>query len=204
MKKARSDSKLKVLPEERQEQIIAWAMEPKSETCPGGLEHARQQLVADGIKVSISTLSEFVSWWRLQRRFAAASERARQIEEMLRAQDPSMSPEKVRDMGQKIFTLEAVEAGDAKTFVALEALALDQRSAAFKGKLEAEKLALAREKFEVQTCERFLKWFSDHKARDIAESKLSNAQKIAALRAEYFADVDALEAAGTVVLPERQ
>lgn len=138
--KPRSDSKLKTLPEERQEQIIAWSMERKTETCPGGLQHAREQLAADGIKVSLSTLSEFVSWWRLQRRFAAASARAKQIEEMLREQDPSMSPEKVREMGQKIFTLEAVESGDAETFIGLETLALKQRSAETRYQIDSEKL----------------------------------------------------------------
>jgi hypothetical protein len=61
---------------------------------------------------------------------------------------------------------------------------------------------LDREKFAVSTCELFLKWYAEARAREIAESGLSNAEKIARLRENYFADVDALEAAGTVKLPE--
>lgn len=186
--KPRSDSKLKTLPEDRQEQIIAWSMERKTETCPGGLQHAREQLAADGIKVSLSTLSEFVSWWRLQRRFAAASSRAKQIEEMLREQDPSMSPEKVREMGQKIFTLEAVESGDAKSFVALEHLALDQRSAVAKFELEKQKLDVSKRRLQLLTCEKFLEWFKDERARQIVEGSGTNAQKIEALGQAMFGE----------------
>ena len=200
--KPRSDSKLKTLPEDRQEQIVAWARTPKTEDHSGGLAYAREQLAADGLKVSISTLSEFVSWYSLQQRFSKASARAKQIEELLLEKDPNMSPEKVREMGQAIFNLEAVDAGDAATFVSLEGLRLAQDSAAFKGKIEVAKHQLAREKFAVETCKCFLAWFKDSKARDIAESGLSNAEKIAALRAEYFKDVDALEASGGVNLPD--
>ena len=200
--KIRSDSKLKNLSEERQEQIIAWSKRPKTEDHPGGLAWAREQLATDGIKVSTGTLSEFVSWYSLQQRFSKASARAKQIEELLLERDPNMSPEKVREMGQAIFTLEAVDAGDAATFVSLESLKLAQESAAFKGKIVAAKHQLAREKFAVETCKCFLAWFKDAKAREIADSGLSNADKIAALRAEYFKDVDALEASGGVNLPD--
>jgi len=200
--KARSDSKLKTLPEERQEQIIAWAKTPKSEDCVGGLAYALEQLAADGLKVSISTLSEFVSWYQLQQRFAAASSRAQQIEELLRKKRPDMQPEQIREMGQALFTLEAVDAGDTEAFVNLEHLKLKQESAKFKGSLDLAKYQLSREKFEVEACKKFLAWFKDEKARDIADSGLSNSEKIAALRAEYFKDVDALEKSGGVQLPE--
>jgi hypothetical protein len=90
--KPRSDSKLKLLPEEMQEAIMAWVRTPKSEEHAGGLAYAREQLAADGIAVSMRALSEFVSWWELQRRFASASSRAQQIEELLLRKRPDMSP----------------------------------------------------------------------------------------------------------------
>jgi hypothetical protein len=68
--------------------------------------------------------------------------------------------------------------------------------------VKKQALKLSREKFETETCKKFLAWFKDAKAREIADSGLSNAQKIAALRAEYFKDVDALEASGGVQLPD--
>jgi hypothetical protein len=63
-------------------------------------------------------------------------------------------------------------------------------------------LALTQDKFEVQTCEKFLAWFADQKAREIAESEAPNATKIAQLRQLYFADVDAMEKSGAVQLPD--
>lgn len=200
--KPRSDSKLKNLAEETQEAIIAWARTPKSEDCVGGLAYAREQLAADGIKVSMRALSEFCAWWDLRERFSSASARAKQVEELLLSKDPSLSPERIREIGQSLFTMEAVEARDAKGFVDLESLRLAQKSAEFKGHIETEKLKLNQAKFEVQTCERFLTWFKDERAREIAGSGMSNAEKIAALRAEFFRDVDALEASGEVELPE--
>jgi len=58
------------------------------------------------------------------------------------------------------------------------------------------------EKFARQTCELFLKWMADQKMRAIAEhTGISNAEKIAQLRQQYFADIDALEKSGEVQLP---
>lgn len=141
--KPRSDSKLKTLPEERQEQIIAWARTQKTEEHPGGLAYAREQLAADGLKVSMSTLSEFVSWYGLQQRFAKAASRANQVADLLQQRNPDMEPEHVRKLAQSIFTLEALDSGDADTFVSLEHLKLAQDSARTKADLENRKLALA-------------------------------------------------------------
>jgi hypothetical protein len=141
--KPRSDSKLKLLPEERQEQIIGWARSPKTDACPGGLQHAREQLALDGVKVSLTTLSEFVAWWELQRRFSAADSRARQVVELLKEKDPSLSPDKLRELGHALFTAEAIDSADAQTFVALERLDLDRRTAHSRGEIELEKLKIA-------------------------------------------------------------
>ena len=60
---------------------------------------------------------------------------------------------------------------------------------------------MAEGKFQQATCEFFLQWFNDQKARDIANSTGSNAEKIAQLRQTYFKDVDALQQSGQVKLP---
>jgi urocanate hydratase len=65
-----------------------------------------------------------------------------------------------------------------------------------------ERLALLRERFECEFCGRFLEWFQNAKAREIAEGAMSNAEKIALLRQELFADVDELEKSGEIVLPD--
>ena len=140
--KARSDSKLKTLPEERQEQIIAWAKTPKSETCVGGLAYALEQLEADGLKVSGSTLSEFCSWWELKRDFSDADLLGTFAAEQMKAFDPQ-NAEKAEAFGQFVFTSKAVRQKDPATFVAMQRLKLDKDSAKFKGELEIRKLKLA-------------------------------------------------------------
>lgn len=52
-----------------------------------------------------------------------------------------------------------------------------------------------------QTCQQFLAWYADRRAREIAESNAPTEEKIKRLRSEFFADVDALEKSGKVVLP---
>lgn len=187
MMKPRSDSKLKNLPEDRQEQIIAWSRMPKTEECPGGLQHAREQLAADGIQVSLRALSEFVSWWQLENRFSGAAARAEQFEKKL-LENPDFSPERAREAGQALFTMEAMASGDAATFVSLESLALAQRSAKTKYQLEREKLEVSKKRLQLVTCEKFLEWFKDERARQIADGSGTNAQKIEALGQAMFGE----------------
>jgi hypothetical protein len=179
--KSRSDSKLKLLPEDMQEAIMTWAHTAKTEEHPGGLAYVRQQLAADGIIVSLRAVSEFVSWYGLQRRFAAASSRAQQIEELLRVKRPDMKPEAIREMAQALFTLEAVDSGDAETFVNLEHLKLKQDSAATKAWLEKEKLQIAKQRLLLDKARQQL--------LRIAEQGLTDANKdgVAALLSELEA-----------------
>lgn len=82
-----------------------------------------------------------------------------------------------------------------------EAKLLVARTAKDKVRQKDEDLSLARENFALKAGTLFLRWFDDRRARDIAESGASNAEKIAALRQLYFADIDELEKAGEVQLP---
>jgi hypothetical protein len=84
---------------------------------------------------------------------------------------------------------------DVKALFALVLKARDQEG-------DAEDRKLERVKVEVMTCENFLAWFKDQKAREIAESNISTPDKIKALRQSYFADVEALEKSGEVELPK--
>jgi hypothetical protein len=51
-----------------------------------------------------------------------------------------------------------------------------------------QKLALERQKYQRQTAELFLKWYADKKARDIVESRDSNAGKIELLGRAMFGE----------------
>jgi hypothetical protein len=218
--KARSDATLRNLPEDRQAQIAEWCekandMGEDGKPIPktGGLAYAKEQLAADGVNVSLDTLSRFYRSWLDEQTFKRASGRAQEIEQMLVRQFPDATPEKIAAAGQLVFTMEASNAGDSKTFVALEQLRLSQNIAKSEGEIAKAKLeiaerklvqkdrdfGLAREKFVSESCEKILKAARDPSTREIAESStLSNSEKIAAIRKAYFADIDAVN----VELPE--
>jgi hypothetical protein len=50
-----------------------------------------------------------------------------------------------------------------------------------------------RRRLENDTCEKFLAWYTDFNARQIAECSLAKEEKIKLLRQRFFADVDAAE-----------
>lgn len=218
--KAKSNSMLRSLSEERQAQVAEWCAKPneidsEGKMIPrtGGLVYAQDQLAADGLKVSLDTLSRFYRSWLDEQTFSRASSRASEVEEMLRNQFPDATPEKIAAAGQLVFTMEASNAGDAKTFIALEQLRLSQSIAQSEGSIAKAKLeiaerklvqkdrdfGLAREKFVSESCEKILKAARDSSTREIAESStLTNAEKIAKIREAYFADIDSVN----VELPE--
>lgn len=83
-------------------------------------------------------------------------------------------------------------------------LELETKSAQTKGEIARAKLSqkdrdfhLAREKFVTLSCEKIMQAARDPKMREVVESTIPNAEKIALIRQAYFADIDALE----VVLP---
>jgi hypothetical protein len=99
---------------------------------------------------------------------------------------------------QKAFELAISSNAAPRDVKALFSLVLKSRDQA----LSEKQLALDQDRFQVQVCEKFLAWFSDAKAREIAESTAGNSEKIAALRKVYFADVDEMEKSGEVNLPQ--
>ena|ERR1700731_3621737 len=149
MSKPRSDSPLKNLPEDRQEQIIDWCNASKSDDCIGGHKFAKAQLAADGIKTSEGALSEFYSWWYLRRTFQEADNLTRQFEEMLKRTFPDIDPEKITQAGQLIFTLQATNARNAEEFREMEYLRLAKETGATKARQKDEELRLAARRVEL-------------------------------------------------------
>lgn len=140
-----------------------------------------------GADSSIAALSRFYSThafaWRLERAKAAA-EATREVS--------GFAGDQARLLEQKVFeTLAAVDV-DPRVLLALRAQDMKRRE-----------LDLAQEKWEVETCRKFIAWSKDARAKEIADNAgLTNAEKIAALRQTYFADVDKAQALGTIALPE--
>lgn len=84
--KPKSNAVLKTLPRERQEQIAEWCAKPNERDADGkpipqtgGLAFAQEQLAADGVKVSLSVVGEFWSWWRLEQDLEISFEREEQV-----------------------------------------------------------------------------------------------------------------------------
>lgn len=146
---------------------------------------------------STSALSEWKSWYQLQLQFHSLDSMRASFQELLLKKFPKADPKTVQEFGQAYFTMQAAASGDSETFREMEKLRLLKEKEAREG----NKLGLDREKFEVQTCELFLKWFKDERTRQIANSQSSNAERIAQLRRVWFQDVDALDAANVVKIP---
>jgi len=134
MRKQRADSKLGALKPEVQEELAEVCRTEK-------LEAARTWLKdTHGVAIALSGLSDWYASWRLERRFASAANRADQAKELLKR--GTLSAEKISELGQAIFELEALDTQDAKTYLGIQKLKLDQESAASRAKLEKAKLAL--------------------------------------------------------------
>lgn len=127
MKEPRADAKLKTLPEESQAAIFAlFTATPDRE--PMTLEDACGWVYAQkGISVSLDTLSRWRSWYALRARMDAAKAKAEQARLEMLTQNPDMSPERLEEVAQMVFTAETLEGGDIKNYVALATLRLNQR-----------------------------------------------------------------------------
>jgi hypothetical protein len=138
-KEPRIDAKLKRAPAEQQEEL--WELRNPSDEDAKPLSFVELQLEVPrvcGFTVSSGALSEWLAWYRLQRRMKAAAERADQTRlELLK--DASLKPEDIERVAQAVFTAETFETGDVKAYVALARLRLE----ATRQELEREKITAA-------------------------------------------------------------
>ena len=95
----------------------------------------------------------------------------------LKQQVPGLKDEELAEYGHRVFSLLALRQQDAKTWVALR-----------KTQKDAADLKLRVQQFHRETCELFLKWAADERARNIAENGARNGEKIAALGALMFGE----------------
>jgi hypothetical protein len=194
--KPRSDAKLLNLPEEQQAQLAEWLL-------TGMPLHGVKSMVEKewSICTSLGALSHFYSSVcsaELIARRKRAVSTADQIAEQASKTPGRFDAATIDALKQKAFELSInprSAPGEVKALFMLVLKARDQE-------ISERQLALDHDRFEVQVCEKFLAWFSDSKAREIAESQVGNGEKIAALRKAYFADVDELEKSGKVALPK--
>ena len=174
-RKPRGDAKLKTLPFEQQEAM--WN-HLRDHTLAEGVEFCRKELK---VRTSIGAMSIFNAWFGVHRKLR---ERAAKVEAMLDAQKrlfPDMTDEELFVEGQRRFSEAALAEDDPETWRRLKLVDLAQADQ-----------DLAREKFQRETCELFLKWSRDQRAADIAAAQdKSFDQKIAALKSIFFEEGEA-------------
>lgn len=201
--KPKSNAILKNLPEERQEQIAEWCAKPndrdeEGNIIPksGGLAFAQAQLAADGLRVSLETLSRFFSWWQLQLDLKMSFD----VEDQVLAATGNAA--EARNAAESLLLRLGIARQDPELITA-GTMAIDSRrsldlmeesgrtKAAQKERSLAQKdedLKIARAKFQRDTCELFLTWFEDKRAKEIVSSNGNHADKIAALGRAMFGE----------------
>ncbi len=171
-RKPRADSKLKTLPEERQAAIAEYA---RAKTLAETLLWLRE----DGLQTSAAALSEFLSWFALQQQLQRNASTVETLLANLSHDLPEASPEKIQAIGQSFFSALALEQQDAKGWFLTQQI-----------NLKNQQLSLDREKFQRETCEMFLKWYSEKAAKEIIEAPgLSQKDKIEKLGQQMFGDL---------------
>lgn len=123
---ARSDAKLKTLPEEIQAEM--WRMRTTPVDAEGrpcapkdGSAMSQADVLAwledtHGVSSSAGAFSEWERWYPVQRNFNDANATAEQSMEALRSINPDLSPAKIMEHGQLVFSMLAMKQEDAKTF----------------------------------------------------------------------------------------
>ena len=171
IKKPRSDSPLRTLPEDAQaEVILLLKAKPQSEVRAA----VRSK---HGFAPSDAALSGFWSWWHLRHQLARNEAVAQTLVADLASQNPSLTPDQLQEAGQAFFSALALEQQDAKAWADTQKIGIARAQ-----------LDLDRAKFRRETCELFLKWSEDQRARQIAEGTASNSQKIEALGQLMFGE----------------
>lgn len=201
-KKPRADSKLKTLPEERQAEIFEYAGDHSLIETVKWLRDGPSGLAP--LVTSKSAVGEFLSWRSLKLQFREDETTTETLLEQLKAEVPEMTEAQLDELGQRTFSLLSIRRQDLDGFVQV-------RSARAKGELEkaklqlreraesrlGEALGLQRQKFQRDTCELFLQWSEDQRAKEIAsKAGATNAEKIEALGQLMFGDSWAPPGAG--------
>lgn len=169
----RSDSKLKRLPIAVICELVTRCQTP-GVTQAEALAWLKRE---HGVAASASALSQ--SYTYLVSR-AAAHDREQKIGAWMDAEKlehPELSDEELFRRGQRKFTLMTIAEEDPKGWAMIQKTARDK-----------EAVSLDRQKFQRETCELFVKWLADKRAKDIASSDTTNADKIEKLGQLMFGD----------------
>lgn len=123
---ARADAKLKTLPEEIQAELwrlITTPVDSKGRACPpadGSPMTAAEALAwlldTHDVDSSSGAFSEWRRWYPLQQRISSAQLTVQQAMSERKRLDPSISADELMEFGQMVFSMEALNERDAKSF----------------------------------------------------------------------------------------
>lgn len=191
------------IPPEMHERIAEWCAKPndrgedgKAIPKTGGLAYAQAQCAADGLKVSIDTLSRFFAWWQLEQDLEISFEREEQV--LAKTGDAK----KAREAGEALLMRLGLAKQDPELIVAAakvhdsrRGLDLDEKSgktkAAHKERSLSQKdqeIKIAQTKLMRDNCELFVKWSADEKTKEILTSGASKSDQIEALGRHMYGE----------------
>jgi hypothetical protein len=133
-RKPRGDSVLKTQTEARQQEVVEHLLTHK-------LAETAAWLKADGVKVSRTSLSDFLSWYQLRSQFKGFEQSALTMIELLRRKRPDLSEPDLQGYANEFFQLQAIQQNDAQTYLAF---------ATARGKAEMEKAKLDQQERRMQ------------------------------------------------------
>lgn len=165
-------TRLKLLKPEERAEIASWGKELSAS------EQRAHIATKFGINLSSdSQLTRFVQWQARQAIWDRANDMAEQDEAALSSQFPQLSREKLR------------EAAIKRSYVIADAIGNPELTMkVVKEDLNAEKNTREWMVAKRETCELFLTWSADQRAKDIANSSISNTDKIEQLGQLMFGE----------------
>lgn len=169
----RADAKLKRLPEEVQAHIAELCTKP-GVTQRSILDWIEKEC---DVKSSPAALSEWLSWYSARAEARASEARVMAFLDEERQLHPELSDAELFAKGQRMFSLLAIATQDPLAWTRVQKVTVLRDV----GELE-------RQKFQRQTCELFVKWAADQRAKDISSSSSTNAEKIEALGQLMFGE----------------
>ncbi len=171
-RKTRADSVLGTLPEDRQETIAAYA---RTHT----LEDTIAWLAADGVRISRSRLSVWLSSFSLRQAFKAAEQSTEEFAAFLRESFPDIDPAELDRRAALFFQGEAMKTGDAETYLAF---------ATARHKAETDRARLAQKERSLSLDERKLRLIeakaaqADAAEKTLGESTLTPEERMTRIR----------------------
>lgn len=113
--KVRSDAVLKLLPEERQQELWEWLHVPGN-----SLARAVEWLRQDGIKTSKRALSDWFSWYAMRLKFKETERDTLNFQELVQEEMPELPQEKVTQLGSAYFNMQAIKQGNPELFLMIQ------------------------------------------------------------------------------------